>query len=136
MIEVLFAFPYIQGEASKARTMSGLKQRTKDRDSAPADCRGVTAGVSLPATGLAQIAEISRRPPGQPINLLRANLGLLENAITAIAEKDRESGRSHNVSRVSPLPTARRFARMDINSNRWWIDLHPNTNEPETATEI
>ena len=42
--------------------MSGLKQRANDRDGAPDGCRGVTlrvAGVSRPATGLAQIAQIA-----------------------------------------------------------------------------
>ncbi len=124
-----------------------LEQRTKDRDGAPAGCRGVTprvGGVSLRATGLAQIAEIAQtsktsmkwasvrgrlsprtfaqiaeislRSAGQPINMWGTHSGLLENAITEITEKGLESARPHNVLRVSPLPTARRFARTDVNS--------------------
>ena len=147
--------------------MSGLEHRTKDRDGAPVDGRGVTpraAGVSRPARGLAeiaeiaqisgtsmkwasapghdvplliaQIAEISPGPAGQPINMWRSHSGRLENAITEITEKRLESTRSHNALRVSRLPTARRLARTDVNSNPWWIDLQPNTNEPKTATEI
>ena len=97
--------------------MSGPEQRANDRDGGPDGCRGVTlrvTGVSRPATGGAQIAEIAQilktsmkwastrsrdvpvliaqiaeiilRSCGPAINMWRTDSGPIENAITENTE--------------------------------------------------
>ena len=72
--------------------------------------------VALPATGLAQIAENILGSPGKPIKMWGTNGGVLERAKTGNSGKCLESIRPHNVLRVNPLSTARRFARTGGNS--------------------
>ena len=120
--------------------MSGLEHLTNDRDGAPIGCRGGTlggAGVSRPARGLveiaeiaqiqkasmkwasargrdvspliAQIAEIRLRSPAHPINMWGIHGGLLETAIAENTENRRGSAVLHKVLRVGSFRIARRL---------------------------
>ena len=82
---------------------------------------------------IAQIAQI--RADRTAINRWWVQRGLLETAKTENTENRLEPGRTHKILRLNPRSIARRLNRSDPNSNPWWIDLRPNTNEPENATE-
>ena len=120
--------------------MSGRVPLTNDRNGASIDCHGNTLrvpGVSRPATGLAEIAEIAQirktsmkwasarsgdvpslialiaeirlRSPTQPINIWWTHGGLPETAIAENTENRRGSAVLHKVLRVGSFRIARRL---------------------------